>query len=149
MENYKRQIEIIAKNDEQQKVWGIFSLSKMNDRFVVDHHGDIIKPDVLQKAAHDFVLSSRMAGAMHKEMGVGRLIESFVFTKETTEMIETVLKGLGVEDVTIQPNAEFWVGAFKIDDEDVWKSIKKGEFKDFSIGGSAVRAESDKIPTVD
>ena len=142
-------IQVVRKDHDQQKVWGIFSLSKINDKFVVDSQGDLITPDEIQTAAHNFMLTSRMAGAMHKEMGVGRLIESFVFTKETSQMIEDTLKGLGAEGATIQPNAEFWVGAFKIDDEDVWKLIKSGEFKDFSIGGRAQPVESESIPTVD
>lgn len=99
---------------------------------VVDHEGDIIPADELEQAAYDFVLYSRQAGEMHDRIGIGRLVESMVFTKEKTE-------ALGIPEGVL-PVAGWWVG-FKIDDPDVWAKIESGEYQAFSIGGTAEREE--------
>lgn len=137
------QFDIVRKDDDERKVWGIFSMSTKNGKLLVDLHGDAMEPSVLQKSAHKFVLFSRMAGDSHKEMGVGHLIESIVLTKEIAEVMQESLKAVGVEDPVIQPNAEFWFGAFYIEKESTWKMIKDGDFGAFSIGGFSRKEEVD------
>lgn len=95
---------------------------------VVDHEGDVIPAEELEQAAYDFVIYSRVAGEMHEKLGIGRLIESMVFTTEKT-------KALGIPEGTL-PMSGWWVG-FKIDDPDVWEKIETGEYSAFSIGGTA------------
>jgi len=128
---------------EQRKVWGIFSMSALNGKPLLDLHGHVIETSTIQKAAHDFVLFSRMAGEGHEKMGVGKLIESFVFTKETSSAMVEALKAVGVENPVIEPNAEFWFGGFFVDDDDTWELVKSGEFDAFSIGGFAVHTVVD------
>ena len=70
---------------------------------------------------------------MHKRSGVGRVIESCVFTKEKAD-------ALGIPP-NILPEG-WWVG-FKIDDDEVWEKIIVGKYSMFSIGGSADRRLAD------
>ncbi|KKL27450.1 hypothetical protein LCGC14_2385060, partial [marine sediment metagenome] len=121
----------INKIDDQHLVFGWLSVAidKSGD-VIVDSQGDIIEPEELEKAAYDFTLFSRQAGDMHKKTeGIGQLVESMVFTVEKQEV-------LGIPEGTVPIG--WWVG-FKIQDEDVWKRIKSGELKAFSIGGKAIR----------
>ena len=62
-------------------------------------------------------------------LGVGRLIESMVFTKEKQEALGINLGKVG------------WFVGFQIDDVDVWKKIETGEYVDFSIGGTGQREQ--------
>ena len=119
----------ISKIDEDQRiVKGWASIIEENGEVVIDSQGDIIDEIELEKAAHDFVLDARIAGEMHENTtGVGRLIESMVFTKETQAALGIDLKKIG-----------WWLG-FKIDSAEVWAAIKSGKYKAFSIGGIAMR----------
>lgn len=126
-------IEIAKKATAQQLVFGWLSMAlDESGAPVIDHEGDVIPAAELEQAAYDFVLYSRVAGEMHEAIGIGRLVESMVFTPEKT-------KALGIPDGVL-PQAGWWVG-FKIDDPEVWQKIESGEYRAFSIGGTADREE--------
>jgi len=119
----------IAKVDEDQRlVFGWASVVETEDGSPLeDLQGDVIAPDELESAAYRFVLDSRKAGEMHERTeGIGRLVESFVLTPEKAD-------ALG-----ISKRSGWWVG-FKIDDDETWAKVKKGDFRMFSIGGKARR----------
>jgi hypothetical protein len=120
---------IIKSEPEQQQIFGWASVAEMNGQLVVDKQDDIILPEDLEKAAYDFVLYCRSQGDMHEQKDVGRLIESMMFTKQKQEI-------LGI-DLGMQG---WWVG-FKVDNADVWKSIKAGNRPEFSIGGRGHRVD--------
>jgi hypothetical protein len=101
------------------------SVSKDGDP-VTDLQDDQIPPDALEKAAYKFVLTSRIGGLEHQEMGVATLVESFFLTPEK-------LAAMGVSDPTYK-GASWWVG-FRVDDPDTWDRVQKGELRAFSIGG--------------
>lgn len=126
-------VNIAKMDDDQQLVFGWLSVSQDEQgRLVVDHQGDIIEPDELERMAYDFVLEARRAGEMHKRWeGVGRLVESMVFTRDKQE-------ALGIPPGILPVG--WWVG-FKIDDPDVWAKVKSGEYRAFSIGGTGIREE--------
>jgi len=125
-------VEIAKAEKAKQLVFGWLSVAIDADgKPVVDHEGDIIPPEELEQAAYDFVLYSRQAGEMHEKIGIGRLVESMVFTEEK-------IKALGIPEGTLPIG--WWVG-FKIDDLDVWEKIESGEYRAFSIGGTAEREE--------
>jgi len=113
--------------DDQRLVFGWASISTNSGTEVIDKQGDIIAPDELEKAAYDFVLYSRTQGDMHVRKGVGRLVESMVFTKQKQELLGI---DLGLEG---------WFVGFKVDDDAVWKSIKAGNLPEFSVGGRGKR----------
>ena len=89
----------------------------------MDHQGDVIPVDELEKAFYDYVLNARQHGHMHGSIGTGRLVECMVFTKQKQDLLGI---DLGFEGA--------WVG-FKIDDDAVWKAHKSGALPEFSIGG--------------
>ena len=121
--------EIASTDDEQRLVFGWLSVVENADGSpVVDLAGDVIPVDVLESAAYQFVLDSRSMGDMHERIeGIGRIVESMVFTRE--KMTALGLKG--------KLPVGWWVG-FHVDDDEVWAAIKSGEYKGLSIGGNAL-----------
>lgn len=120
----------ICKAEDERLVFGWANVSVRADgEQVVDAHDDMIDPDVLEKAAYEFVLNFGNAGEMHQGGTVGRLVESFMATPDKAEAM-----GLSREALPVG----LWVG-FKIDDAGVWEKIKSGEYPAFSIQGMAVR----------
>ena len=71
------------------------------------------------------MLNARVAGEMHKRIGVGQLVESMVFTREKQQLLGIDLKKIG------------WLGGFKISDEETWAAVKSGKLPAFSISGVA------------
>ena len=131
MEHWSQDFAIQKFNDEQQLVFGFLSVSKDEQgNLIVDSQGDYIFPEDLEKAAYQHCLYSRRAGEMHKRIGVGRLVESMVFTKEKQQI-------LGIPEGVL-PECAWWVG-YRIDDPDVWGKIRGGDYAAFSIGGTGRR----------
>lgn len=124
----------IAKIDEDKRQvfgWANVSVRKTGS-VVLDHQSHIVPIDELEQAAYEFCLSYRDAGAEHQEgYFTGKMIESVVFTKE-----KIVAMGLPPGSV---PEG-WWLGV-QIDDDTAWEKVKKGEYKMFSIEGTAVPEE--------
>lgn len=118
----------IAKIDKaKQQVFGWASVIEKDGVPVVDSQGDVISADELEKAAYSFNVRKGIAGDNHERIGVGRLIESMVFTVEKQQALGINLGKVG-----------WWVG-FHIQDADTWSKVASGEYVDFSIGGSGRR----------
>lgn len=129
----------IAKTDTKRKmVFGFFSVNKVGDELVEDLQGDLIETEELEKAAYDYVLNARIQGEGHERKGVGRLVESVMLTYEKQAAIQKCLADQGVE-ATIDLGCEGWFGGFKVDSDEVWGAIEKGEYPAFSIGGTGKR----------
>jgi hypothetical protein len=117
---------------DKQQLFGWASIVTKDGRPVIDKQGDIIPVDELESAAYDFVLESRKQGDMHgRTEGVGRLIESMVFSNEKQKAL---CIDLGFEG--------WWVG-FACDCKELWKDVKSGKKREFSIGGAAVSQKVD------
>jgi hypothetical protein len=120
----------IKKTDADQRlVFGWASVAERNGQIITDKQGDQIEPDELERAAYDYVLNARDHGNMHEKTGVGRLVESMVFTREKQALIGIDL------DCTA-----WWVGFF-VHHDATWEAIKAGKLGEFSIGGVAVSSE--------
>lgn len=127
----------LAKTDlDRQQVFGWASITHMDGEIVVDKQDDVIESAELEKAAQDFVLYSRQQGHMHVRKGVGRLIESVVFTEEKMAKC-----GLFAFDVESGAQIFGWWTGFQVDDGPMWKSIRAGDLPEFSIGGRANRLD--------
>ena len=125
-----KKFEISKIDEEQHQVFGWANISmRVDGELIEDRQGDIIEPQELEKAAYQFVLDFRESGVMHKGRANGRLIESTVFTPE-----KLAAMGLAKDALPIG----WWIG-FQIDDDEVFKRVKKGELTMFSIQGSAQR----------
>lgn len=118
----------IAKvNEEKRLVSGWASVIEEDGEPVEDRQGDVISEEELEKAAHKFVSDYRASKAMHKGDQIGTVVDSMVFTKEQQEALGINLGKTG------------WYITMKIDDDEAWEKVKKGEFQGFSIGGKAKR----------
>lgn len=118
---------IVKADDEQRMAYGWASVISVGGEPVVDTQGDVIEPDVMLKAATEFMADARLAKAMHKGDGIGEVLHSFPLTAE-------LAKSLGIET-----DREGWIVGVKVHSEDVWKRVKSGELQAFSIGGMGTR----------
>ena len=123
----------ITKVDEDQRIaFGWASVVSGSDGEVIDTEGDIIDAHSLEKAVYEYNLISRQADEMHQKFqGVGRLVESMMFTVEKMEALGIAPDGIATG---------WWIG-FKIDDEEVWGKVKDGTYRMFSIFGRGRREE--------
>lgn len=121
--------QIIKSDDEQRIVYGWASVISENGVDVIDRQGDVIKADELVKATTEFMKSVRTAKAMHQGGQVGQVVHSFPLTTE-------IAKSLGIET-----NREGWIVGLHVTDNNVWKQVKSGVLKAFSIGGTGQRKE--------
>lgn len=131
-ENQSISIEtpIIKSRDDQHLVFGWANVSiDKNGETPLDWQGDETSPDVLEKAAYNFVLKHRATGEMHQGGVVGLLVESVMMTKQKQE-------SMGIPEGTVPEG--WWVG-FYIPDDNIVAKIKSGEYKMFSIHGKAKR----------
>lgn len=124
-------LDIKKTDPDQQLIFGWASVVEKDGHAVIDKQGDIIPIAELENAAYEFTLNSRDHGDMHARKGMGKLVESMVFTKE-----KQVALGIDIGQVG------WWVG-FKVHDEDLWAAHKRGERPEFSIGGAAIPYEVD------
>lgn len=123
----------VTKTDvDQRKIFGWASITAFDGKTVIDKQDDVIDIQDLEGAAHEFCLFSRTQGDMHTDIGVGRLIECMVFdaAKRAAGVIAKDDAGRVIDG--------WWVG-FLVDDDGVWQAHKRGERKEFSIGGRAQR----------
>lgn len=111
---------------EQRQIFGWASVVTKGGELIIDKQGHAIPPEELEPAAYDYVLRFRDQGHLHQDLGVGRMIESMVFTKQKQDALGI---DLGMEG--------WWIG-FKVDSDEVWESHKRGELPEFSIGGQGL-----------
>jgi len=122
-------------NDEQRLVFGLASVSlDAAGELVTDLQGDQIEPAELESALYDYVSSSGEGDAMHDHEHAATLVESFVVTPAKLEML---LKACGYTGpIPVFQGVAAWVG-YRVDSDAVWKRVKSGELRAFSIEGSA------------
>lgn len=129
------QVHIVKIDVEKRMVWGWASVVTKGGVPVVDIQDDIIEMDELEKAAWDFMESSRMGAERHTIMSVGTVVDSIVFSAP-------VQKALGID-----LGKEGWFVGVHFDNDSTWDKVKKGELKMFSIGGAAERVDVGKMNT--
>lgn len=124
---------VIKSKDDQHLVFGWANVALDKDGNVpLDWQGDQTSPEVLEKAAYNFVLKHRATGEMHQGGAVGLLVESVMMTKQKQA-------SMGIPEGTIPEG--WWVG-FYIPDDDIVDKIKSGDYKMFSIHGKAKRIDN-------
>jgi len=127
--DWQSPLDVRKFDEDRRQVFGWASVVEKDGKLIIDKQGDQIEPAVLEAAAYEYVLSSRAQTDMHERHGVGRLIESTVFTAEKQKVMGIDLGQVG-----------WWVG-FQIDDDALWAAHKRGERPEFSIGGKAASVE--------
>ena len=127
----KLQARIEKLDQDQHLVFGFASVAADSaGNQIVDSQGDTIDIYELERAAYEYILESGTTCEMHENFGIGKIVESIVFTPEK-------LSALNLEG---KLPLGWWVG-FKITDEEIWEKIKNGAYKMFSIGCRATRSE--------
>src|SRR6056297_3953380 len=121
--------QILKVDEEQRIIYGWASVITEKGDVVVDRQGDVIEAETLVKAVNDFMEHVRVGKTMHEGEATGQVIHSLPVTKE-------ICDALG-----IQCDREGWVVAYKVYDDEVWKRVKSGELRAFSIGGRAVKED--------
>jgi hypothetical protein len=127
-------------------VFGWFSIVEIEGKELTDTQGDIITSETIEFSAYDYVLHARKAGEMHgagddgKALGIGRLVESCVFTHEKQMAMLKSLHDQGITDALLDLRCVGWWGGFKIEDEGVWDRIQNSDLRAFSIGGRGKRS---------
>lgn len=115
--------EFIQKSSDEQVVTAVVLQPE-----VVDAHGDIISKDVIKKAAHNFLAKFNKAtklGLMHKNFAKNfELLESYVAPGNIV-----------INGITVKEGA--WIMTVRVLSAAIWKQIKEGKIKGFSIGGKA------------
>jgi len=125
-------------DDDQRLVFGWFSIVEIDGQPVTDREGDRIAPNELEPAAYGHVLNARVASDTHVLIGVGKLVESCVFTVEKQQAMVASLIAMGIPAV-MDLHCVGWWGGYYITDDKVWAEIKAGNYVSFSIGGTGTR----------
>lgn len=117
-------------NTEKGLVSGWANISKNADGSIpLDWQGDVISPDTLEDAAINFMLDYRDSGELHQGGSVGTVVESVVLTKDKQV-------AMGIPEGTVP---EGWFITVKLNDQEVIEKVKSGEYRMFSIQGTAER----------
>jgi len=114
----------LEKSSDQQIIYGVALIPD-----TVDTQGDIIAKEEIEHAAHDFMLNSRLHDLQHEQVlspGQAQPIESYIAPVDF-QLGSKLIK------------AGSWVVATKILDETIWKQIKDGSIKGYSIKGMGKR----------
>lgn len=93
----------------------------------LDSHGDFMVAEEIEKMAYDFMMSgkvNRIDTDHDKEENGSRVVESFIARKDDPDFPEGA-----------------WVMGIYIPDEEIWKSIKKGDLTGFSMYGKSGKRE--------
>ena len=126
----RRGFTVMKSDDDKRLVFGWASVAvRVDGEVIEDWQEDVIDIADLEAAAYDFTADFGTAGEMHERGGVGRLVESIVFTKAKAA-------SMGIPPGVL-PEA-WWVG-FRIEDDEVWAKIKDGTYSMFSIEGTGER----------
>ena len=135
MENFTVEGEVSKVDEDKRLAFGWASIAYLPDGTLVDDkQGDVLDDvEEVEKSAYDFVVDCRDGGEMHIRKGIGTLVESVVFTPEKIE-------SMGIPAGTVPLG--WWVG-FRVTDDEVWKAVKDGKYRMFSVHGRGTRKALD------
>jgi len=114
---------ILKADEEQRLVYGV-----VLEPDTVDSQGDIISADEIEKAAHRFLVKSRIVGDRHSKKAKAEVVESYIAPMDFEWGGQKVKKGS-------------WILGVHISDDRLWNAVKKGEYTGFSVGGFGIREE--------
>lgn len=118
----------VWKDDAKQNLYGVVMTP-----WVEDSQGDTATPEVIEKAAHDFMVNSRKNDVQHNEQQADvQVIESYIAPYDMDIGGQQVLKGAWVMGLHI-PDRELWQRTQKADGE-------PGALTGLSVGGWAWRS---------
>lgn len=123
-------LQIVRKDAERHVVYGwAYVAEDANGVQVVDHSGEYVAIEDLERAFHSFMKSSRNSGQNHDGNDHGNVVvECIVFTNEK-------LEAMGIPAGTVPLGA--WIGVEV--NEETFERVASGELGAFSIEGTADR----------
>jgi hypothetical protein len=130
--DFKKHVEVFVNKDEaeQQLVYGV-----VYEPDVEDSHGDFMTAPEIEKAAHGFMKDARNIDTQHDfQEGVGEVVESYIAPCDMEIGGHDIAKGS-------------WVLVTKATEE-IWDSIKKGEYTGYSMAGKAETIEKQSADPV-
>lgn len=118
-----------AVDDERQLIYGI-----VLEPDTVDAQGDIVRAADIEKAAHAFLIHSRVVGDMHTRPAEAEVVESYIAPADFTLGGQVVKRGS-------------WVMVVHVSDPELWAAVKDGKYTGFSVGGFGrrIRAGADVL----
>lgn len=120
------EVPICKVDEEKRLVYGIALEPE-----VVDSQQDFEKETEIEKAAHQFLIKSRITYKEHKEKTPDvKVVESYIAPQD----LEFEHSG-----ITHKAKKGSWVLVTHIGDDSIWEQIKKGELTGYSIRGYANR----------
>lgn len=119
--------DIVKAKDDKQIVVGVVLQPETTDA-----QGDIYSAAVIEQAAHNYMIGMALGkskvGYQHKDFKEWQkrflVVESYITTSDCA-----------IGDRTVKAGS--WIMSVKVLDAAVWKQIKAGTIKGFSIGGKA------------
>lgn len=94
---------------------------------IPDSQGDVLSAGEIEKAAHEYLVTSRKQDLQHNETAAAvDVVESYIAPADLIVAGRPVVKGA-------------WVMASDIRDPAIKAGVRKGEITGYSIGGTAVR----------
>lgn len=94
----------------------------------VDLQGDTLELDTIERAAHHYLIKSRVVGDSHSRHAPAEVVESYLAPADLELGGQDIKKGT-------------WVMAVHVKDPELWARVERGEFNGFSIGGVGERNE--------
>ncbi|PEU21923.1 XkdF-like putative serine protease domain-containing protein [Bacillus wiedmannii] len=122
--NISKQIPILKTEEEKQLITGV-----VYEPLVEDSHDDMMTAEEIEKAAYTFMENYQHIDKQHDEIaGKGTVVENWIAKSDMM---------VGDQEVT----AGTWLMTVRVDDEETWEQVKKGDITGFSMGGFAERVE--------
>jgi len=118
-----RLLPVDKKAADQQIVFGV-----VLEPGTVDAHGDTIRAEVIEVAAHNWLAKFQNRGLMHRSLvnDQVQIFESYIAPVDLKIGGQKVKKGT-------------WLLMYKVLDAKLWEKIRKGALTGFSMGGFARR----------
>lgn len=114
-------------SEEQQIVYGVVIEPWTDVTKDGDSHGDRMTKEEIEKSAHNYMYEFQEIKEQHQKSIEARPVESFIAPVDFKAPDDQVIK------------AGSWIMAVKVDNQDTWDKIKKGEITAFSPGGFGKR----------
>lgn len=118
---YTFNVEFAKTDEDKRLVYGV-----VLEPHSTDTQDDMIFPETIEKAAHDFLQQSRVIGEDHDTVADAEVVESYIAPEDT------VLQNQEVKEGT-------WIIVSKIHSDELWNDIKAGHYTGYSIGGTGTR----------
>lgn len=97
----------------------------------IDEDDDYMFAEDIEKAAHDYLLNSRVIGDTHGKQAAAAPVESYICPADC----EWTSGPYGPQ--VVKKGA--WVIGIRIFDKNLWEAVKNGEYQSVSVGGAGLR----------